>query len=417
MYDWAASAYNLTITSSLFPIYYAHVAVNENGGEMLDFFGFTIKNSVLYSYSLSFIFLIVAFMNPILSALADFSGKKKRFMQFFCYLGGISCCGLYFFETSTTSLAILLFVLAGIGYSGSWVFYNSFLPDIASKDQIDKISAKGFAFGYVGSVILLIINLLIVMKPELLGPKMTAGWASRISFFSVGIWWMAFAQFSFYFLPNSERNNTNQSKNILINGWLIIYKIAIEIGKNKLLTFFLISFFMYNLGVQTVMYVATIFAEKELNLPSASLIATVLLLQIVAILGAIAGSWISYRFGNIVALMSYVLLWIIICLGAYFVRNGFDFYFLAALVGLVMGGTQSLSRATYAKFLPNNSQESASYFSFYEFIYNISIVIGTLIFGITESLTGSARNSVLALALFFVASFFLLNKTRKLEIK
>jgi UMF1 family MFS transporter len=252
------------------------------------------------------------------------------------------------------------------------------------------------------------------MKPELFGANMTSGLASRISFFSVGVWWIIFAQYSLYFLPNSTQNLQKSTKNWLKNSFDGLKKIGLKIFENKLVFSFLISFFTYNTGVQTVMYIATIFAEKELHLPSSNLIATVLILQIVAIPGAMAGSWISSKFGNLTALMCYVVLWIVVCLGAYLVRNGLDFYLLAILVGLVMGGTQSLSRATYAKFIPKDPAYSASYFSFYEFVYNISIVVGTLIFGLIEAVTGSARNSVLALGLFFILSVFLLNKTKKM---
>ncbi|MDX2195332.1 MAG: MFS transporter [Cytophagales bacterium] len=410
MYDWAVSVYNLVITSSIFPVYYANVAVNSTGGDMIDFLGINIKNSVLYSYALSFSFLLIVLLNPILTSLADSSGRKKAFMQFFCWLGGLSCITLYFFETSTISLSIIMFVLAGLGFGGSWVFYSSYLPQIATPDRFDAISAKGFTLGYIGSVLLLIFNLTMLLQPSWYG-NISPGLASRLSFLSVGVWWILFAQYTFYHLPKDIPNAT-MGKQWMQNSINDLSKVARRIWALPQLKIFLISFFFYNTGVLTVMYVATIFAEKELHLPSSNLIATVLILQIIAIAGAYIFAAISKKWGNIASLMIQICIWIGICGGGYFVTNGLEFYILAIAVGLVMGGIQSLSRATFSKLLPEGISDTASFFSFYEILYNLSIVLGTFMYGFIEQITGSARNSIVVLGVFFIISLFTIYKIK-----
>lgn len=412
MYDWAVSVYNLVITSSIFPIYFASVVINEKGGDMVNFLGFETRNSVLYTYSLTFSFLISAIMSPILTAIADYSGKRKLFMQFFCWLGGLACCGLFFFNSNTIELGVLLFVLAGMGFSGSFVFYNSYLPMIASADNFDRVSAKGYSFGYIGSVLLLIFNLLMLMQPALFG-GISSGMACKLSFLSVGIWWIGFAQYTFYHLPNDskkERNNTNW----ILNGFRELKKVYLEIVAVPELKYFLMAFFFYNMGVQTVMYVATIFAEKELHLASSNLITTVLILQLIAIPGAMLTSRLSAKIGNINTIKIEILIWIAICGGAYFVTSGNEFYVLAAFVGLVMGGIQSISRSTFTKFIPAQTKDVSSYYSFYEVAEKLSIVSGTFFYGLTEAVSGSARNSVLTLGLFFMIGLLILTQIKRL---
>lgn len=411
VYDWAVSVYNLVITSAIFPIYYSKVAVNEQGGDLVSFLGVQIKNTVLYSYSLSFAFFLVAIFSPFLTAISDFSGRKKLFMQFFCYLGGMACCFLYFFDSSTLTFSIFMFVLACIGYSGSFIFYNSYLPEITSEENFDKVSARGFSYGYVGSVILLIFNLLMIMKPEFFG-NISSQLASQLSFFSVGVWWIGFAQYTFYHLPKDHKIKKSKDKEWIFNGFKKLKEIFHKLSEFKNAKRFLISFFFYNMAVQTVMLIATVFAEKELHLPTASLIITVLILQLIAIFGATLFARISDKYGNIKSIAAMIIIWIFICLAAYFVTNGIEFYILASFVGLVMGGIQSLSRATYTKLLPESERGNASYFSFYESINSLSIIFGTFFYGITEAITGSPRYSILILGVFFIFGLIFIRKVR-----
>jgi MFS transporter, UMF1 family len=405
MYDWANSVYSLVITSAIFPIYYENVT-KIGDSEMVSFFGFEIVNTVLYSYSISFSFLLAMILSPLLTGIADYTGKKKRFMQFFCYLGSFSCMGLYFFDSSTIELGVILFVFASLGWSGSIVFYNSFLPEIATEDRFDAISAKGYALGYIGSVLLLVFNLAMVMMPDTFGIS-DAGMASRISFFTVGVWWLGFSQYTFYHLPKNVYNKKPRT-DFIVKGIREIKKVYSELKKQPVLKTFLIAFFFYNMGVQTVMYLATIFGSKELKLPTANLIGTILILQLVAIGGAYMFSFLSKKYGNKHALLIAITIWVFICVAAYYVSNGNEFYILAFFVGLVMGGIQSLSRSTYAKLIPDDSTQHASYFSFYDVLEKLSIVMGTASYALIEQLTGSMRNSTLFLMLFFIIGFVLM---------
>lgn len=420
MYDWANSVYSLVITSAIFPIYYNAVTTGADGSDRVDFFGLEISNSVLYSYSLSFSFLFVAAILPILSGIADYSGKKKFLMKLFVYLGSFSCMGLYFFTGDNIEWAILCSVLASIGYSGSLVFYDAFLPEIATEDRFDKISAKGYSLGYIGSVILLIVNLVMIEMFDVFWFE-DKGTATRFAFLLVGVWWLAFSQITFLRLPDNV-HNLKPKNNVFTEGYKELKKVWYAVKEERMTKLFLLAFFFYNMGVQTVMYLAATFGSKELQLDSAKLILTVLIIQLVAIGGAYLFAHISNLKGNKFSLLLMVFIWIFVCLGAYFVYSENEFFLLAFVVGLVMGGIQSLSRSTFAKLIPENTIDNASYFSFYDVTYNLSIVVGTFCYGIIDQITNSMRNSTLALMLFFAVGMgFLillkLPKSSKLEPK
>ncbi|WP_299754904.1 MFS transporter [uncultured Pontibacter sp.] len=407
-YDWANSVYSLVITSTIFPIYFSAVSRQADGTSIVGFLGFQLDSSVLFTYAISAAFLIIAFLSPFLTAIADYSGRKKMFLQLFCYLGSFSCAGLYFFTAETFTLSVILFVLATIGFSGSIVFYNAYLPEIATEDQYDRLSARGFSMGYIGSVILLIFNLAMIMQPQWFG--IVAGNTSlppRIAFLSTGIWWLGFAQYTFYHLPGNVYQRKPKGSWIL-NGFKELNKVLVQVKGLPMLKRFLLAYFFYNMGVQTVMYLAAIFGEVELRLPSEVLIITILIIQLVAIAGAYAFARLSEKFGNIQALILAVLVWVGICVGAYFTQGELQFYALAAVVGSVMGGIQSLSRSTYSKLIPATTLDHASYFSFYDVTEKVSIVLGTLAYGLITQLTGSMRNSILALITFFVLGLIFL---------
>ena len=404
MYDWANSVYSLVITSSIFPIYYSAMTRQPDGSDRVSFLGFDVPGSVLYSYALSGAFLTIALLSPFLTAISDYSGRKKMFLQIFCYLGSMACAGLYFFNRDTITVSVFLFMLATIGYSGSIVFYNAYLPEIATEDRFDHLSAKGFSFGYIGSVILLVFSLSMVLMPEMYGIS-DDSLAPRLSFLLTGVWWATFSQITFRVLPNNPYHKRPQGSWIF-NGFKQLQKVLRMLEHLPQLKRFLIAFFFYNMGVQTVMYVAALFGDKELGLPAQSLITTILILQLVAIGGSYLFAWLSSKFGNIKALSIAITIWILICAGAFFVRGANDFYVLAAVVGLVMGGIQALSRATYSKLLPETT-DHASFFSFYDVTEKISIVIGTLSYGLIDQLTGSMRLSTLALGTYFLLGLIL----------
>jgi len=405
-FDWSNSVYNLIVTTAIFPIYYLSTTQEAFGGELVQFFGVTIKNSVLYSYAIAFSFLIIVFLSPILSGIADYSGLKKRFMQFFTYLGSLSCMGLYFFNGENIEYGIACSVLASIGYAGSLVFYNGFLPEVASNEKMDKVSAKGFAMGYIGSVILLIINLILYQKFELFGFDNGTS-ATQFGFVLVGLWWMGFSQIAFYYL-NDSTTGKPISLNILGNGTKELKKVFDVVSDKKVMKRFLTSFFLFSMGVQTVMLLAPLFADKEIGMGADEMIYVVLILQIVAITGAYFFAWISNLKGNGFAISTTLLIWIIICIAGYFLKEKVSFYALAAFLGFVMGGIQSISRSTYSKLIPKETKDTASFFSFYDITEKLAIVIGSLSYGFIDQVTGSMRNSMVFMAVFFIGGFIVL---------
>lgn len=405
-FDWANSVYNLIVTTAIFPIYYLGTTQDFFGGEMVQFFNLTIKNSVLYSFAISFSFLIIVFISPILSGIADYGGLKKRFMQFFTYLGSLSCIGLYFFTGENIEYGIACSVLASVGYAGSLVFYNGFLPEITSNKYMDKVSAKGFSMGYIGSVILLIVNLILFQKYESLGFESGSS-ATRFGFILVGVWWMGFSQISFHYLKDrGERKKITW--NILGNGTKELKKVF-KIVKSKLvMNRFLSSFFLFSMGVQTVLLLAPLFADKEIGLGADEMIIVVLIIQVIAIAGAYFFAFLSNLKGNGFAISTTLIIWIFICIAGYFLKDKISFYTLAAFLGFVMGGIQSISRSTYSKLIPKDTIDTASFFSFYDITEKLAIVIGSLSYGLIDQVTGSMRNSMLFMSIFFIGGFILL---------
>ncbi|MFZ9028792.1 MAG: MFS transporter [Crocinitomicaceae bacterium] len=416
MYDWANSVYNLVISSAIFPIFYDNITtkhfLEKNNLETLpegmsvtvDFFGAELSSSVLISYVLSASFLVVSFLSPMLSGVADYSGNKKRFMQFFCYLGAFSCMSLYFFDVVPLEVGMISVFLASIGFWNSLVFYNAYLPEIAEPKDHDKISARGFSMGYFGSMLLLVICLGIIM---FIDPKYTS-----LSFLLVGVWWIGFSQITYAVLPNNVYQKKVE-KGVVWLGFKELKIVFKQFRKTHRLKRFLLSFFFYNTGVQTVMLMAVIFAKKEVDWSEGGgdvgLIIAILLIQILGAVGAFVMSRLSGFLGNVKTLGLSVIIWIGICAAAFIVTTPNEFYFLAAMVGLVMGGVQALSRSTYSKFLPETT-DHASFFSFYDVAEKVGIVIGTFSFGFLEYALGSIRYSIFAVAAFFciglIALFF-----------
>lgn len=411
-YDWANSVYSLVISSAIFPIFYAAL-FNIKGITHVEVFGSSVKNTALISFVTAAAFMVVAFMSPFLSGIADFIGNKKSFMKFFCYLGGLSCIGLYWFSLDHIYISLLFYFFGLIGFWGSLVFYNSYLPDVAYTEQQDRISAKGYSLGYIGSVILLIINLAMVMLSE----DANKVQMMRYSFVMVGLWWIGFAQYSFYFLPKGVKTENKIQKEVLFNGFKELKKVWHSLKETLTLKRYLGAFFVYSMAVQTVMLVATYFGEQEIAWAdeaqkTTGLIISILVIQLIAVLGAVLTSRASEKFGNIPVLIMINTIWIAICIVAYFIHLPLHFYITAAFVGLVMGGIQSLSRSTYSKLLPKTT-DTTSFFSFYDVAEKIGIVIGMVLYGFIDQITGSMRNSIVFLALFFIGGVLLLLRVPK----
>ena len=410
MYDWANSVYSLVITTAIFPLYYNAVTTTSENNDLVSFFGIEIVNSVLYSYSLSFSFLLLTIIQPILSGIADYSGNKKLFLRLFMYLGSFSCMSLYFFDGENVEYGIIFSVLASVGFTGSLVFYNAFLPEISTPNNFDRISARGYSFGYVGSVILLVICLILIQAFEFFGFQSSKD-ATKFTFLLVGFWWILFAQITLFYLPEKPKK-INLNRTILTYGLRELLKVWNYIKGVKNLKLYLFSYFFYSMGVQTIMLVASYFGDKELNLDQGKLIFTILIIQLIAIFGAYFFAFVSKLKGNKFSLIIMNSCWIIICISAYFTTNENQFYILAAAVGILMGGIQSLSRSTFSKLIPDEINDNASFFNFYAISYNISVVIGTFSYGYIEQLTGSMRSSILALTLFFIIGLIILLATK-----
>ncbi len=410
-YDWANSVYSLVIASAIFPIYYGALFEAKNI-TYIEVFGTNFKNTALISFVTAAAFLVVAVMSPLLSGVADFVGNKKSFMKFFCYLGAVSCMGLYWFSLEQIYFSLACYFFGLIGFWGSLVFYNSYLPDIAHKEQQDRISAKGYALGYIGSVILLLINLVMVLSVE--GEKALE--MMRLSFVMVGVWWIGFAQYTFKYLPIGNKKSERISRNVLFNGFKELKKVWLQLAETPTLKAYLIAFFVYSMAVQTVMLVATYFGEQEIlwseGEKTMGLIISILVIQLIAVLGAVLTSRASEKFGNISVLIVINVIWVAICIVAYFIYLPMHFYITAAVVGLVMGGIQSLSRSTYSKLLPKTT-DTTSFFSFYDVAEKIGIVIGMALYGLIDQITGSMRNSIVFLALFFILGVLLLFRVPK----
>jgi len=439
-YDWANSVYTLTIASSIFPIFYSALFLSEI--KVVHAFGIDFKSTALITFVTAFTFLVVAFTSPLLSGIADYVGNKKNFMKFFCYVGGIGCIGLYWFSLERIYLSLLFYFMGLIGYWGSLVFYNSYLPDIAYEEQQDKISAKGFSMGYIGSVLLLVLNLAMVMYPQVFGfdisisetlmqtgtedeiaqalksQKDTASFeAMKVAFITVGLWWILFSQYTFYWLPKGTSSGHKVTKDVVFNGFKELRLVWKQLQENLRLKRYLAAFFVFSMAVQTIMLVAVYFGEEEISWADSDektmgLIISILIIQVLAIFGAVLTSRASAKFGNIPTLIAVNFVWMCLCFYGYFVETPFQFYITAASVGLVMGGIQALARSTYSKFLPE-TKDTTSYFSFYDVAEKIGIVIGMLIYGFIDQITGSMRNAILFLFIFFLIGIILLFRVPK----
>jgi UMF1 family MFS transporter len=409
-YDWANSVYPLIISSAIFPIMFEKMtSVKDLEGktvyDTISFFGFEFKNTAFYAYLVSLSYIVVTFITPLLSGIADYSGQKKRFLQFFCFLGAISSSLLFFFNHKANGeipvqigFTILPLFFASIGYWGSLVYYNSYLPEIAPENEHNAISARGFIMGYLGSSILLIIILILTQFTKVM--------PINYAFPLVGLWWLGFAFYTFRRLPKPKvKANTEHA---LSKGFKELKKVWKDIQSRRPLKRYLASYFMFNMAVQTVMIMATAFANKEIiGIQTTDLIVSILIIQFLGMLGSFLFSKLANKMGNKLGLSIAIVVWITLCMYVYFVVYlPWQFYIAAAVVGLVMGGIQTLARSTYSRMLPE-SEDNTSYFSFFDVSEKIGLAIGTLSFGIIETLW-DIRTSVLALIIFFVLGWTLL---------
>ncbi len=402
LFDWANSVYSLVISTAIFPPYFLKVT-----HEYIPLLGTKISNSALYAFAVTISYFIIAILTPLLSGIADAKGRRKYYLKRFTIMGAVACMILFFFDgEDRLLLGLAAFILATVGHAGSLVFYNAYLPEIVTEDRMDKVSAMGFAWGYIGSVLLLLLNLWMIMQPATFG--LPEGYLPiRISFLLVGLWWLAFSQITFKYLPHNTAAGHGKD-NLMLEGFKQLKMVWEDVKNSHDIKFFLYAFLFFSAGVQTVIFLASAFAEKVLHFDTNELILIILLLQIVAVFGAYFFAWVSKKLGSKTSLIIMILIWVGICFAGYLVETKFAFYLIAAAVGTVLGGIQSQARSAYGKLVPGETLEMTSYFSFLDFMYKMSIILGTLAFGVIDQITGNMRYSILALAVFFIISLVLL---------
>ena len=402
-YDIANSVYSLIVAAALFPIYYERVTLEAFGGEMVTLFGHAIKNTVLYDYAIALGYAIIILITPLLSGIADMGSYRKRFMVMFTVLGSAACSGLFFFTGANIGFGLLMTIIAVIGWAGATVYYNSFLPIIATPRLHNIVSAKGFAWGYLGSMLLFIFNIFTIYTWRFWGFASEEA-AYRFSFLLVGLWWIGIALFSFRYLTEFKAK-TKIDTDILSKGFREIAEVAKNLFRQRIMNLFLVSFLFLSMGVQTILLVATLFGRVELHIGTIELIIVILLIQFLAMFGSFVFARVSNLFGNFSSLLLMLAIWVAICVAGYFIQNAGQFYVLATTLGFVMGGIQSQARSTYAMLIPSDTTDTASYFAFYDITEKIGIVIGMFGFGFIEQISGSMRNSVALLSVFFLIAF------------
>lgn len=400
MYDWANSVYQLTITTAIFPLYYVAITTNDTNSTV-SFFGAEVINTVLYSWSIASAFLLVAVLSPLLSSIADYTGRRKTFMKVFTWIGATGCMMLSFFDKNNIELGMIAFTLGTFGYAGSIVFYNSFLPVIANPEDHDRISARGYSMGYLGGVILLLAQLVVILKPGLFGIPSGSSLQYRLAFFTVGVWWIGFSQITFARLPKYTFKKRMHHENILFNGYRELQMVYRQVRKSPRLTIYLVSYFFFMMGLLSTMYMAASFGTKEVGLKDEVMIPTLIIIQLVGMAGAYLFARLSGRIGNLPALAIALTAWTLICIGAYFITDAAGYMTAAFFIGIVMGGTQALARSTYSKMLPETTDHT-SFFSFFDVMEKLASFGGTFSFGLMETITGSMRTSVLAISAFFL---------------
>ena len=409
MYDWANSAYITTAAVALLPNYFARAIVGEGG---INLFGMNVSATTLWGYMLGTAAFLVFLFAPVLGAIADFSSGKKRFLMGFAYTGSLFATMLYFCESGNVGLTVLLFIGSQVCFVAANVFYDAFLPQITSEDKLDAVSARGYAFGYVGGSLQFAIALGLVAMHEAVGISITM--AARIGMAMTGIWWAGWTLLTMkylkevktpYELPEAYRNQPKVLAYLAL-GIRRTISTAKRVGRFKHLTLFLIAYMIYNDGIHTVTSMATIYGTEELRLSTTALMVTLLLVQVVAIGGALIFSRLASRIGAKRSVMFALVLWSGVVTYGYFIHTATEFFVLGIIVGIVLGGTQALSRSLYGSMIPEGA--SAEFYGFYSVFSKFSSIWGPVTFGLIRQITGSARLAIISLMIFFIVGLILL---------
>ena len=411
MYDWANSAFYTTVVGALFSPYLtrlAQTAVGENGVVLnLGPLGAVTAKS-LPTLCVSISVGAQVFVLPILGALGDYSDLKKKLMALFCYIAVAANCLLFFVQGNLYLLGGLLFIIANVGFGASVVFYNAFLPEITTEDQADKVSSRGFAYGYLGGAILLVLNLLLVLRAEQLG--MTAGLAVRLSLLSAGVWWGGFAIITFYLLKSRPKTKSlPPGESYLTAGFKEIVATLKELRRLPLTARYLLGYLIYNDGIQTVIVASSAFLEQEL-FPGGNpvfLLEIYLMVQFVAVAGALLFERLAYLIKTKNAIIVSLVIWAGVVIYAYkFLHSVPEAWVMAAVIAIVLGGSQALSRSLFSRMIPAGKE--ASFFGIYEVSDRGTSWMGPLLFSIVIARTGSYRLALLSLIFFFVVGLIVL---------
>jgi len=403
MYDWANSAFATTIMAAVLPTFYSEVA----GANLRP-----VQASSYWGYTNTIAMLLIAVAAPILGAIADHSGAKKRFLGSFASLGILFTALLVLVSTGDWLMASVFYILGRVGFAGANIFYDSLLPHVAGPDEIDQVSAKGYALGYLGGGLLLVVNLAWIMKPELFGLP-GAEIASRLSFLSVAVWWAIFSIPLFRRVPEpSFAQQPRESANPIRAGFQRLGQTFRGIRRYRELFKFLIAFWLYNDGIGTIIIMAAIFGA-EIGIGTTSLIGAILAVQFLGVPFAFAFGWLARRLGTKRSILLALGVYTIIAIGGYFMQTGLHFWVLAFLVATVQGGSQALSRSLFGRMAPKT--KTAEFFGFYDVSSKFAGIAGPALFGLVGQLTGSSRLSIISLIFFFAAGGLLLAQVNEKE--
>ncbi|TEU12482.1 MAG: MFS transporter [Anaerolineales bacterium] len=399
MYDWANSAFATTIMAALFPPFY-RALVTESG---------LAENTATayWGYTTSIALLMIAIIAPVLGAVADYTGGRKRYVAFFAGLGILSTAAFVFIGTDTWLLASILYIGGNLGFAGANIFYESLLPHIAQKDDIDQISTKGYALGYVGGGILLVINVLWFMNPAMFGMPDVA-FALRASFFSVSVWWGLFSIPLFRRVPEPPAaRETGPAINPIKAGFLRLAITFREITRYKQLLIFLIAFWIYNDGIGTIIKMATAYGD-EIGLELTDMTIALIMTQFVGIPFSFLFGTLAKKLGTKRSILLALGVYTLISIGGYFMRTATHFYILAFVVGMVQGGSQALSRSLYGAMVPKH--KTAEFFGFFSTSSKFAGIAGPLLFGVVSQIAGQSRLSIVSLIVFFIVGGLLLTR-------
>ena len=403
MYDWANSAFATTIMAAVLPIFYKDVA----GAHLEEHI-----STAYWGYTISIALLLTAILGPMLGAIADYSGIKKRFLAGFATLGIVFTSLLVLIRTGDWLLASVLFAVANVGFAAANIFYDALLPHVAHPDEIDQVSTKGYALGYLGGGVLLALNLAWILSPSTFFIPDTET-ASRLAFLSVGIWWALFSIPIFRRVPEPPRMAEARSEvNPILGGFRRLRQTFRDIRRYGELIKFLVAFWLYNDGIGTIIKMATVYGA-EIGIGQSDLIGALVMMQFVGIPFSFAFGRLAKRLGAKPSIYLALIVYTVISLWGYVMANAWEFWALAFLVGLVQGGSQALSRSLFGSMVPKG--KTAEFFGFYSVSSKFAGIAGPFIFALVGQLTGSSRLSIMSLVFFFIVGGLLLTRVNEEE--